>query len=114
LAQNQSQTQTQQSQPQSPAQKVLTQVKKEFPDLGIPNGGVQDLGAHNGHENIVVNGTASKDQLAQIQKTLADNAGLFGPGSRINIQIGNGTYSLHVEFAQFNSSGDTGRAITLR
>ena len=105
-SQNQSQTQTQQSQPPSPGQKVLTQVEKEFPDLNVTN--VKDLKAHNGHENISVTGSATNDQMAQIKKTLADNAGLFGPGSRINIEIGNGTYSLHVEFAQFNSSGDTG------
>ena len=81
-------------------------MEKQFPDLNVTN--VKDLKAHNGHENISVAGSATNDQMAQIKKTLADNAGMFGPGSRINIEIGNGTYSLHVEFAQFNSSGDTG------
>jgi hypothetical protein len=70
-------------------------VEKEFPDLNVTS--VKDLKARNGHENISVTGTATNDQIAQIKKTLADNAGLFGPGSRINITIGKGTFALHVE-----------------
>jgi len=104
-AQNQSNTQTQQNQQQSPTQTVLTQVKKEFPDLNVTN--VKDLKAHNGHENISVTGSATNDQLAQIQKTLADNAGFFGPGSRIDIKIGDGTFSLHVEKFAAATSGDS-------
>jgi hypothetical protein len=63
------------------------------------------LGAHNGHENIFVKGTASKDQLAQIQKTLKQNKGMFGPGSRINIKIGKGSFALHVE--RFSAAGSS-------
>src|SRR6185437_746651 len=108
-AQNQSQTktQTQQNQLPNPAQVVFNQVKKEFSDLSLSEKNVQDLGAHNGHENIQVNGTASKDQLAQIQKTLDQNKGMFGPGSRIDIKIDGKSFSLHVEFFQSGGSGDT-------
>jgi hypothetical protein len=105
LAQNNNNNQTQQNQQQSPTQTVLTQVKKEFPDLNVTN--VKDLKAHNGHENISVTGSATNDQLAQIQKTLADNAGFFGPGSRIDIKIGDGTFSLHVEKFAAATSGDS-------
>ena len=103
MAQNQSQ----QSQLPNPAQVVFNQVKKEFSDLPLSEKNVKDLGAHNGHENIQVNGTASKDQLAQIQKTLDQNKGMFGPGSRIDIKIGDKSFSLHVEFFQSSGSGDT-------
>ena len=101
------QNQSQQSQLPNPAQVVFNQVKKEFSDLPLSEKNVKDLGAHNGHENIQVNGTASKDQLAQIQKTLDQNKGMFGPGSRIDIKIGDKSFSLHVEFFQSSGSGDT-------
>ncbi|MGD0568215.1 MAG: hypothetical protein ABSA78_07395 [Candidatus Sulfotelmatobacter sp.] len=105
--QAQAQNQSQQSQLPNPAQVVFNQVKKEFSDLPLSEKNVKDLGAHNGHENIQVNGTASKDQLAQIQKTLDQNKGMFGPGSRIDIKIGDKSFSLHVEFFQSSGSGDT-------
>jgi RHS repeat-associated protein len=104
-AQNQSNQQTQQSQQQSPTQTVLTQVKKEFPDLDVQ--AVTDLHAHNGHENIQVSGTATPKQLEDMRKTLNDNKGLFGPGSRIDIKIGDGTFSLHMEKVTFATSGDS-------
>jgi hypothetical protein len=82
-AQNQNQTQNKQ-QPQSPAQAVFNHVKMEFPGIAFNASNVQDLGAHNGHENIAVTGTASEDQLKQIQETLKAAEGTSGPGSRIN------------------------------
>ncbi len=102
-AQNTSQQQTQQN--QLPDRKVLNQVNKEFPGIGfteVPG----SAHAHNGHENITVTGTATKEQLEQIQKTLAKNKG-FPPGSRIDIKIDGKSFSLHVEFPKVTGSGDT-------
>ena len=98
-AQNQTQRED-----QKPGQVVFDQVKKEFPNITFDQNNVQVLGAHNGHENIVVTGTGSKEQLAQFQKTLKENKGLFGPGSRIDIKIGKGTFTLHVEGVSVTSS----------
>lgn len=85
---------------------MFGQVKKEFSGVNFdPN--PTDLGAHNGHENIRVSAqNVSKSQLAQVQKILKQNKGTFGPGSRINIHIGKGSFSLHVEFFNSNGSGD--------
>ncbi|MFZ3215139.1 MAG: RHS repeat-associated core domain-containing protein [Candidatus Acidiferrales bacterium] len=106
-AQAQAQNQSQQAQSQTAGQVVFNQVKKEFPQLSLSDKNYKDLGAHNGHENISVSGTAGKDQLAQVQKTLDQNKGAFGPGSRIDIKIDGKSFSLHVEFFQSNGSGDT-------
>jgi RHS repeat-associated protein len=103
--QNPAQTQQQnQTAGQRAGQVVFGQVKKEFPGVTFDQNNVQVLGAHNGHENIVVTGTGSKDQIAQVQKTLQQSKGLFGRGSRINITIGKGTFALHVERVSATSS----------
>ena len=101
-----------QTEERSPTQTVLTQVKKEFPELNVTN--VREVNARNGHENIAVTGSATNDQLAQIKKTLADNAGLFGPGSRIDIKIGDGTFSLHVEKFAATTSGDNSSSVSFK
>jgi RHS repeat-associated protein len=107
-SQTQNQTTTAQQQNQTTDQRagqvVFGQVTKEFPSVTFDQNNVQVLGAHNGHENIVVTGTGSKDQIAQVQKTLQQNKGLFGPRSRINITIGKGTFALHVERVSATSS----------
>jgi len=79
---------------------VLDQVNKVFPEIGFtkaPDPGIP----HNGHENINVIGLARNDNLARFQEILLENAGAFGPGSRIDTRIGNGLFALHVEFVAY-------------
>jgi len=95
-----------QNQPPSPAQEVLTQVEKEFPDLSVTN--VKDLKAHNGHENIKVDATTTADGLKSFEKTYESNKSIFPPkdSARIDINIDGKTYTLHVESPSKGGSGD--------
>jgi RHS repeat-associated protein len=86
------------------AQMVFAQLQNEFPGV-IFDPHPTDLGAHNGHENIIASASLiTEDQKNQIKKTLDANKGLFG--TRISIQIGTASWSLHVVSNSFTAKGE--------